>query len=359
LLAEAFAADSEEQPGCCEGKDCERCPCSGAEVAAEAPACAISDCDQARCSSACEEQEECEVSDTPTSARIEHLKQAAEHLAAAGLTEEADEIQRCAESLRSKLLEEKLAELQRLQAEIRQLQGESAARDTNQHVAIHVEIVELSLTKLRELGFDVQTLDPRKGAVAKRGGDRPRVTLQVYDRPEIAQLFEAFRRENILKVLASPTLVTADRRPVSFTSGGEIPAPMAQPDKANSMHLRSVGTKVDALPVLLGGDRVRLEIRPRYCEVDPTLSVKAADGSTVPGFRVHEVDTGCEMRLGQTAVIGGQIQERISRVGHSESGEPRVVRNEVQTLFLVTPQLVETLPAPPATSAAAPHGTPQ
>ena len=93
---------------------------------------------------------------------------------------------------------------------------------------------------------------------------------------------------------------------------------------------------------------MRLDIRPRYCEVDPSLSVKTADGSTVPGFRVHEVDTGCEMRLGQTAVIGGQIQERIiSRVSHDNPKEPQVLHNEVQTLFLVTPELVNELPSPP------------
>ena len=89
--------------------------------------------------------------------------QAAEHLAAAGLEEEADEIRRCAESLRGTLLQEKLAELARLQAEIRQLQGSAA----HQQVKIHVEIVELSLTKMRELGFEYRIFDPNKTALYK------------------------------------------------------------------------------------------------------------------------------------------------------------------------------------------------
>ena len=173
-------------------------------------------------------------------------------------------------------------------------------------------------------------------------------------------MFEAFRRENILKVLASPTLITSDRRPVSFTSGGEVPTAIVRPNKSRDVHFRSVGTQVDAVATLLGGDRVRLDIRPRYCEVDPSLSVKTADGSTVPGFRVHEVDTGCEMRLGQTAVIGGQIQERIiSRVSHDNPKEPQVLHNEVQTLFLVTPELVNELPSPPHRRRAPQESQPQ
>jgi hypothetical protein len=99
-----------------------------------------------------------------------------------------------------------------------------------------------------------------------------------------------------------------------------------------------------------------LQIRPRHSELDPSLSVKASD-VTVPGLQVQEVATDCEIEFGQTAVIGGGTQKRIHAKGEV---------NEVQTLFLVTPQLVNALPpmeppqpypAPPAPTAKAPPAT--
>ena len=318
LLAEAVIHQEEEEQCCNQAKACEKCPCSGTTAASDAPCCKVSDSAVAACDDACDEDED-DCPNTETAARVQHLMQAAEHLAAAGLEEEADEIRRYAESLRGKLLEEKLAQLARLQAEIRQLQGAAAA---HQQVKIHVEIVELSLTKLRQLGFDVQSLDPnkaalRKAAVAKAADERPRVTLQVCDSAEITQLFEAFRRENILKVLASPTLITSDRRPVSFTSGGEVPTAIVRPDKSRDVHFRSVGTQVDALATLLGGDRVRLDIRPRYCEVDPVT--ERQDGRRVDGARLPR--TRSRHRLRNASRSNGR--HRRTNPGADQPGQPR------------------------------------
>ncbi len=154
LLAEAGILEEEEERCCDQAKACSKCPCSGTTATSDAPCCEVSDYAVSACDDACEEEDD-DCPNTETAARIQHLMQAAEHLAAAGLEEEADEIRRCAESLRGKLLEEKLAQLARLQAEIRQLQGAAAGHP---QVKIHVEIVELSLTNLRCAG--VRSAEP-------------------------------------------------------------------------------------------------------------------------------------------------------------------------------------------------------
>ena len=99
-------------------------------------------------------------------------------------------------------------------------------------------------------------------------------------------------------------------------------------------------------------------MRVGHREHDPSLNV-VTDGKTIPGFRVREIDTGAEMKLGQTLAIAGPRQKRIQSarvgvpyamdlpvVGHAFCHKENKI-NEVATLYLVTPELVD---------AAAPNG---
>ena len=61
--------------------------------------------------------------------------------------------------------------------------------------------------------------------------------------------------------------------------------------------------------MVLGNGRIRLEVKPRISFLDNTLSV-TTQGITVPGLNVREVDTGVEMKAGQTLAIAGLVQNR-------------------------------------------------
>ena len=115
------------------------------------------------------------------------------------------------------------------------------------------------------------------------------------------------QRNNILKVLAEPTLVTTSGRPAYFLSGGEMPIPVPQSLGTMSIQFRKFGTQVDFVPIVLGSGRIHLEVRPKISEIDPTVSI-TLNGSTIPGFRTRECDTGVEMNAGQTMALAGLIQ---------------------------------------------------
>jgi pilus assembly protein CpaC len=116
---------------------------------------------------------------------------------------------------------------------------------------------------------------------------------------------------------------------------------------------------------------VRLEVRPRVSEIDPTLSI-TINGTSVPGFRMREVDTGVEMKFGQTLAIAGLLQKRETMVkrgipylmdmpfvGAAFSRKSSKI-TEVELLILVRPELVEALdpeqvpPCGPGTTSMAP-----
>jgi pilus assembly protein CpaC len=123
-----------------------------------------------------------------------------------------------------------------------------------------------------------------------------------------------------------------------------------------SIEYRPYGTELDFVPIVMGNGIIRLELRPRVSEPDPALSV-TINGTTVPALTIREVDTGVEMRAGQTLAIAGLVQTR-SQV--EKRGVPWLKdvpyvgvvfsrkqsrENEVETLIMVTPHLVDAMDA--------------
>ena len=113
----------------------------------------------------------------------------------------------------------------------------------------------------------------------------------------------------MLKILSDPTLVTVSGRPAFFNSGGEFPILVPQSLGTVSIEYKKFGTQIDFVPIVLGNGNLRLEVRPRISEIDHTRSI-TINGTTVPGLRVREADTGVEMHPGQTLAIAGLVQTR-------------------------------------------------
>jgi pilus assembly protein CpaC len=241
-----------------------------------------------------------------------------------------------------------------------------------QQVLLHVKIMEVSRTKLRTLGFDfanvtggsiVQsgvsgllatsanaTLDSGVGGIVRTGAGSFRVDAGRGGSTFFGVL-DALRQDNLAKILAEPTLVTVSGRPASFHVGGSftvIPQGLAaaQPMQINW------GTNVDFVPIVLGSGRIRLEVRPVISQIDPSVTVNG-----VPGLLDRAVDTGTEMRAGQTLAIAGLVQNRVeaenrglpwvSELPYVGAAFRRVQekQNELELLILVTPELVEAMDA--------------
>jgi Flp pilus assembly secretin CpaC len=285
-----------------------------------------------------------------TSDKSHHLLKAAEHLETAGMSCEAKALRQQAKELRAELLKQKRAELQQLQAEIAALEQANPAA---KQVLLKVQAVEVSLTNMKALGFDVNTLhgQPLSNSTPPQVGEgKPRDSLSfgVVDRDSVNRLVDALVKEDIAKVLAEPKLVTVDRRPASYFVGGEVRTVVPQPGESPHELVRKVGTEIDFLPILHSDGKLRCEIRVRVSQVDPSLDVKAGD-NTIPGFRVAEIDTGLEIMPGQTAALAGLTQQRIIMKKNANNEKERSVNN-VELLLFVTPELID----PPIT-AASPH----
>ena len=251
-----------------------------------------------------------------------------------------------------------------------------------QTVLLHVKVMEVSRTKLRHLGFDwakitgdnvvtsgasglLSDYDPQKVFYLTQSTMKPAVRSAspstfafsvVNGSSAFYGVLNALRQDNLMKITAEPTLVAESGRAAMFNSGGEIPVPTPQSLGTLSIDWKQYGTRIDFVPMVLGNGKIRLEVRPYISELDYASGTTIA-GTTVPGIRSRTADTAVEMMAGQTLAIAGLVQSRTEAVN---GGLPWISEvpylgvafrnvdhktNEVESLIMVTPELVDAMDA--------------
>ena len=178
--------------------------------------------------------------------------------------------------------------------------ADSAGHRRSPQVIVHLKVFEVSLTKLRRLGYNlakvqgkpVASPDAAKDAVI--GG-----FSMVDDGSEAARFFEAMRKDNLAKVIAEPSLVTISGSKAVFNIGGQFPIPRPQKDGSTAMEWQQYGTQVELTPQVQGDHTVRLSIHFRAADLDNAKAARIGK-ETVPGIRVREFTTSAELHDGQT-----------------------------------------------------------
>jgi pilus assembly protein CpaC len=240
-----------------------------------------------------------------------------------------------------------------------------------QQILLHVKVAEVSRSKMRNLGFDFaavgsggfvassisSVLSPATIAgttMPSASGDTVRFGV-VDGNTAFFGFLDALRQDDLLKILADPTLTTVSGRPAQFKVGGEIPYPANATLNGVSIAYKDTGITVDFVPIVLGNGNIRLEVRPIERELDETRSFLVAPGVEAPAFTLRQVDTGAEMRPGQTLAIAGLVQKklvarstRIPWLGDmpyigAAFRHVRQREEEIELLFLVTPEVVAPL----------------
>jgi pilus assembly protein CpaC len=288
--------------------------------------------------------------------RLRQLLHNADALEKAGNVEEAAEVRHKAQRERQALL----AHIDSLQAEIerlRQIAGGSP------QIIVHLKIFEVSLTKLRRLGYNLAKM-PGKAAPSP---DDVKDTViggfsVVNDGSEASRFFESLRKDNLAKVIAEPSLATLSGCKAVFNSGGKIPQPKPEKNGTTPVDWDQYGTQVEFTPSLIGDHRVRLSIHFRAAEID-NVNVTHVGKETVPGIRSREFQIVSEMREGQTLAFTGLNQVRTETINESSvpvaSSIPYIgsafksvkeERNETAMFVLVQTEIVQPADNSPATA---------
>ena len=160
----------------------------------------------------------------------------------------------------------------------------------------------------------------------------------------------------LARVLAKPTLVAHSGQSASFLAGGEIPIPVPLRDGNVAIQYKEFGVKLQLTPTILSNDRIALKVAPEASDLDYTQGVTIS-GISVPAVRTRRADTMVELADGESFVIGGLVnRSTMSSVNKVPLlGSLPIIgmffknlnysQEETELVIIVTPHLVQPLPA--------------
>ncbi|HEV3204280.1 MAG TPA: pilus assembly protein N-terminal domain-containing protein [Gemmataceae bacterium] len=254
----------------------------------------------------------------------------------------------------------------------------------SQQVLLKVRVAELNRTAMREIGADILAVDS-SGAIggtqiggagiaasgnisgssllgSATGNSAGSTTVfGIFPKGDWEFFLHALRKNEILKILAEPNLVTLHGHDASFLAGGEFPVPVPQVGASGvaptvTVQFREFGVRLNFVPYIEDGDTIRLKVDPEVSNIDFSLGTTlVAGGSPVPGLNTRKAHTTVEMKQGQTLMIAGLMQLQMD--GHTSRipliGDLPIIgpffsnttsgRVEKELVVLVTPYLVEPL----------------
>jgi len=155
------------------------------------------------------------------------------------------------------------------------------------------------------------------------GANRPSPTFTISDalnifafRPDlnIAAFVRALQGQGLLQILAEPNLVTENGQAASFLVGGEFPVPVLQGGAnagAVTVQFREFGIRLNFKPQLTENNTIKMYVKPEVNTLDIANGVSIS-GFTIPALATRRIETNIELGLGQSFVIGGLIDDRLT-----------------------------------------------
>src|SRR5438874_4305648 len=143
-------------------------------------------------------------------------------------------------------------------------------------------------------------------------------------RPDInlGVVIKALQAKNLLQILAEPNLIAVNGKEASFLAGGEFPFPVVQPGNgvnAITIQFREFGVRLKFTPVIMPSGNIHLKVIPEVSTLD------FANGLTISGFNVpalstRRADTEFELQDGQSFVIAGLMDNRVTNIANKIPG---------------------------------------
>ncbi len=143
-------------------------------------------------------------------------------------------------------------------------------------------------------------------------------------RPDIhfGAVIEALQNKNLLQILAEPNLIAVNGKKASFLAGGQFPFPIVQPGAgftAVTISFKEFGVKLEFTPVIMPNGNIHLMVAPEVSTLD-FANALTISGFTVPALSTRKAETEFELQDGQSFVIAGLIDNRVTDIWNKIPG---------------------------------------
>ena len=138
----------------------------------------------------------------------------------------------------------------------------------------------------------------------------------------VGAVIKALEQKNLLQILAEPNLIAVNGKEASFLAGGEFPFPVVQPGQgftAVTIQFREFGVKLKFTPIIMPNGNIHLQVVPEVSQLDFTNALTIS-GFTVPALSTRRAQTEFELQDGQSFVIAGLMDNRVTEVASKIPG---------------------------------------
>ena len=232
-------------------------------------------------------------------------------------------------------------------------------------VSLRVRIAEMSRSVVRELGVNwtaMGTIGKYAISGATSNGLATAATAATtigvsYANKGInlSTLIDALATDELVHVLAEPTLTAMSGETASFLVGGEFPIPISQQNNEVSVEFKQYGISLAFVPTVLNDGRISLRVRPEVSQLTNQGAVQLQAGNAslqIPALTVRRADTTVTLGSGQTFAVAGLLSDSTTQDANALPwlGEIPIIgalfrstsfqRNETELVIVVTPYIV-------------------
>jgi pilus assembly protein CpaC len=166
--------------------------------------------------------------------------------------------------------------------------------------------------------FGAQTLTQSSGTTTTSGETINNVLNLFLFRPDInfGAVIEALQTKDLLQILAEPNLIAVNGKEASFLAGGQFPFPVVQPGNgtnAVTISFKEFGVGLKFTPVITPNGNIHLKVAPEVSTLDYANALTIS-GFTVPALSTRKAETEFELQDGQSFVIAGLLDNRVTDV---------------------------------------------
>jgi pilus assembly protein CpaC len=139
---------------------------------------------------------------------------------------------------------------------------------------------------------------------------------------DLGAVIQALQQKNLLQILAEPNLIAVNGKEASFLAGGEFPFPIVQPGQgftAVTISFKEFGVRLKFTPVIMPNGNIHLRVVPEVSNLDFTNGLTIS-GFTVPAISTRRADTEFELQDGQSFVIAGLMDNRVTNIVNKVPG---------------------------------------
>lgn len=233
-------------------------------------------------------------------------------------------------------------------------------------VTLKVRIAEMSRNLTRELGFNFQNLGNigRLALGLTVANPLPLLaTSRITGRYtsgniDVNSVIDALAQDQLIHILAEPTLTAMSGETASFLAGGEFAIPVASNSTGAgvlptvSIEFKQYGVALAFVPTVLSSGQINLKVRPEVSQLS-TVGAVSFNGIVIPGLIVRRAETTVELGSGQSFAIAGLLQDQTTLTGSGLPflGDLPIIgalfrsdafqRQETELVIVVTPYLTK------------------